>query len=145
MSQGPIDFAVLRFPGNQFRGEISPALERLVSTDVIQIIDLIFLMRKPDGTTIVLELSDLDDDQYAVWDSLVGSLSGFLSPEDATALAHLVEPGSSAAMIVYENSWASELASAIGRAGGELVLSERIPRVVIDELRTYGGASLAQH
>jgi hypothetical protein len=144
MFQGPIDLAVLRFPGNQFRGEIIPALERLVSTDVIQIIDLIFLNREPDGTTIVLELNDLDEDQYAVWDSLVGSLSGLLSSEDATALAHMVEPGSSAALIVYENSWASELASAIRRAGGELVLSERIPRAVIDELRSYSGAGLTQ-
>lgn len=137
MAQGPVDFAVLRFPGNHFRGEIIPALERLVSSDTIQIIDLIFLVRDKDGDVTVLELSDLDEDQYVLWDSLVGSMSGLLSPDDALALADRIEPGSSAALIVYENSWASELASAIQRAGGELLLNERIPRAVLDELREF--------
>ena len=137
MSHAPIDLAIMTFPGNRFRGEIIPALERLVERDTIQIIDLIFLMRDTAGNVTVVELAELGEDEYASWEPLVGSLSGMLSQDDALAIADAVEPGSSAALVVFENSWATELAGAIRRANGELILNERIPRVVVDHLQDY--------
>lgn len=134
MAQAPVDFAIVSFPGNQFRGEIVPALRRLVAADTIQIVDLLFVARTLDGDGVIVELADLDEADYEAWEPLVGTLTGYLSPDDALAVVEAIEPGSSAALIVYENSWAAELANTISGANGSLLFHERIPRAVIAEL-----------
>ena len=50
-----------------------------------------------------------------------------LSEDDVTALAAAIEPGSTAAVLVWENAWAAPLASAVRHSGGQLVATGRIP------------------
>jgi hypothetical protein len=132
-SFGPIELLVLRFPGNDFRGEIAPALAELVDAGIIRVIDIVFMI-KDEGELAVLEINDLDEDTYAVWDPIVSDITGLLSDDDVQRLSGVMEDNSSAAIMLFENTWATRFVDAVLRAKGELVLNERIPRRVIEEV-----------
>ena len=132
-SFGPIELLVLRFPGNNFRGEIAPELANLVDAGIIRVIDIVFLI-KESGEVRVLEINDLDEDTYAVWDPIVADITSLLSDDDVQHLAGAIEDNSSAAIMLFENTWATRFVDAVLRANGELVLNERIPRRVIEEV-----------
>ena len=134
MAIGPIELLVVKFPGNQFKGEIAPALQELVESGTIHVIDLIFAIKDEEGTLAVLELNDLGEEKLAVIAPKPSELNGALTEDDARSLAGGLENNSSAAIMLFENTWATRFADALRNASGELVLSERIPRAVIDEL-----------
>ena len=134
MALGPIELLVVKFPGNQFKGEIAPALQELVETGTIRVIDLIFAIKDEAGNLAVLELNDLGDERLAVFAPEPSELSGSLTEDDAHSLAGGLENNSSAAILLFENAWATRFAEALRNANGELILNERIPRTVIDEL-----------
>jgi uncharacterized membrane protein len=134
MTFGPVDFIVVRFPGSQFTGEIAPAMQALIDAGTIRIIDLLFLTRDSDGNSAVVEITDLDEDAYLGWDPVVDDVSGMLTEEDALRIADTLEPGNSAALVLIENTWALQLVQAIANANGEVLLSERIPRAIIEDL-----------
>jgi hypothetical protein len=125
---------VVKFPGNQFKGEIAPALQELIDNGTIHVIDLIFAIKDENGTLAVLELNDLGDQRLAVVQPKQSELSGALTEDDARSLTGSLENNSSAAIMLFENTWAAKFAEAMRNANGELVLNERIPRAVIDEL-----------
>jgi hypothetical protein len=124
---GPVDWIVVEFPGSKFNGEIAPALTDLVQRDLIRVLDLLVLKKESDSTFEAFELSDLDDAEVGGFRSHEQELAMLLSEEDVTAVAAAVEPDSSAAVLVWENTWAAPFASAVRRAGGQLVASGRIP------------------
>jgi hypothetical protein len=124
---GPVDWIVVEFPGSQFKGEIVPALEDLVERDIVRVLDLLILKKDDDGTLEAFELSDLDDSELGALRSYETELAMLLSEEDVTAVAAAVDPGSTAAVLVWENTWAAPFGSAVRRAGGQLVASGRIP------------------
>lgn len=134
MSLGPVELLVIKFPGNQFSGEIAPALKELVDSGTIRVLDLIFARKDKDGNVVVLELNDLDDNDYAAFDPLVDNLSGTLTEDDARQLAATLERNSSAGIMLFENTWATKFRDAVLRANGKLVLNERIPHAVIEKL-----------
>ena len=134
MAVGPIELLVVKFPGNQFKGEIAPALRELVETGTIRIVDLIFAIKDEEGTLAVLELNALGDETLAVFAPEPSELSGTLTEDDARSLSGGLENNSSAAILLFENTWATTFVEALRNANGELILSERIPRAVIDEL-----------
>jgi len=134
MAVGPIELLVVKFPGNQFKGEIAPALQELVETGTIRIIDLIFAIKDEEGTLAVLELNALGDQALAVFTPAPSELSGSLTEDDARTLAGGLENNSSAAILLFENTWATRFADALRNANGQLIMIERIPRAVIDEL-----------
>jgi hypothetical protein len=134
MAIGPIELLVVKFPGNQFKGEIAPALQELVDNGTIHVIDLIFAIKDEEGTLAVLELNDLGDETLAVFTPTKSELSGALTEDDARSLAGGLENNSSAAIMLFENVWATRFADALRNANGELILNERIPRAAIDEL-----------
>lgn len=140
MAIGPIELLVVKFPGNQFKGEIAPALQELVENGTINIIDLIFAIKDDKGTLAVLELNDLGDEKLAVFAPAPSELSDTLTEEDARTLAGGLENNSSAGILLFENTWATRFADALRNANGELVLNERIPRAVIDELIAGAGS-----
>jgi hypothetical protein len=123
---GPVELAVLEFPGSQFKGEIVPALAELVSNDIVRILDLVFVTKNADGSVDAIELSDLGDDEAAAFDDLDGEVNGLLSDSDLELAAEVLDVGSSAALIVWENTWARRLVSAIANAGGRLVAHDRL-------------------
>jgi Family of unknown function (DUF6325) len=126
MEMGPIDYLVIEWPGRQPTGEAAPYLVDLVDRGLIRILDLAFIAKAEDGSVPRLEIADLGDEveEYAVF---AGASSGLLSDEDADEASAALEPGTSAALLVYENSWAGPFAAAVRRSGGQLVASGRIP------------------
>ena len=124
---GPVDWIVVEFPGSRFNGEIAPALRDLVERDLVRVLDLLVLKKDADGTLEAFELSDLDQSEIGELRNYEAQLAMLLSEDDVIAVAEAIEPGSSAAVLVWENSWAAPFASAVRRSGGQLVASGRIP------------------
>ena len=120
---GPIDYLLVEWPGKQPNGEALPHLVDLVDRGLIRILDFAFIKKEEDGSVIQLEIADLGDEILV----LEGASSGILSDEDTSEAAQALENGTSAALLVYENSWAAPFASAVRRPGGQLVASGRIP------------------
>jgi hypothetical protein len=124
---GPVDWIVVEFPGSRFNGEIAPALRDLVDREVVRVLDLLVLKKDGDGALEAFELSDLDTSEVGELRGYESELAMLLSEEDVTAVAAAIEPGSSAAVLVWENTWAAPFASAVRHSGGQLVASGRIP------------------
>jgi Family of unknown function (DUF6325) len=124
---GPVDWIVVEFPGSRFNGQIAPALLDLVERDLVRVLDLLVLKKDDDGSLEAFELSDLDEGEIGELRTYESELAMLLSEEDVTSLAAAIEPGSSAAVLVWENTWAAPFASAVRRSGGQLVASGRIP------------------
>jgi hypothetical protein len=124
---GPVDWIVVEFPGSRFNGEIAPALRDLVERGLVRVLDLLLLKKDADGTLEAFELSDLDPTEIGELRTYEAELAMLLSEDDVTAIAEAIEPGSSAAVLVWENVWAAPFGSAVRRSGGQLVASGRIP------------------
>ena len=124
---GTVDWIVVEFPGSKFNGEIAPALQDLVQRGTIRVLDLLMLKKDEDGEIEAFELSDMDPSELGELRAYESQLAMLLSEDDVTAVAAAVEPGSSAAVLVWENLWAAPFASAVRHAGGQLVASGRIP------------------
>jgi Family of unknown function (DUF6325) len=125
VGMGPIDYVLVEWPGRQPNGEAVPHLIDLVDRGLIRVIDLTFITKDEDGNVAGLELDQLGDvAELAVFE---GASSGLLGDEDVAAAADVLEPGTSAALLVYENAWAAPFAAAVRRSGGQLVASGRIP------------------
>ncbi|MFJ3925278.1 DUF6325 family protein [Streptomyces sp. NPDC090022] len=122
---GPVDYLVVEFPGNRMTGEGLTLLVDLVDRGIIRILDLSFIRKDEDGTVTALELRDLDGEvDLTVFE---GASSGLLDQSDIDDAATALEPGNSAGVLVYENTWAAPFARALRRAGAQLVASGRIP------------------
>ena len=124
---GPVDWIVVEFPESKFHGQIAPILKDLADRELIRVLDLIFLVKDLDGGFEVFEVSDMDDTEIGELRSYETALAMLLSEQDVLDLAETIEPGSSAAVLVWENVWAAPFGSAIRHAGGQLVASGRIP------------------
>src|SRR5258705_6404894 len=123
---GPVDYVLVEWPGRQPNGEAAPILVDLVESGIIRILDLAFITKGEDGSVAGLDISDLGGDAQEL-KLFEGASSGLLSDEDTTEAAEALEPGTSAALLVYENRWAAPFASAVRRSGGQLVATGRIP------------------
>jgi hypothetical protein len=124
---GPVDWLVVEFPGSRFNGEIAPIITDLVDREIIRVLDLLVLRKDDDGAVEAFEIGDLDDSELGELRAYETELAILLSAEDVENVAAAVEPGSSAACLVFENRWAAPFASAVRRAGGQLVANGRIP------------------
>ena len=134
MPLGPIELLVVKFPGNQFTGEIMPAIEELVENGTVRIVDMLLVIKNAQAEVTLLEFSDLDPSEFSQWTPLVTSVTPMLNEDDAYQLAELLENNSSAGVVLFENTWATRFADAIRNAKGDVLLNERIPRVVIEEI-----------
>jgi hypothetical protein len=124
---GPIDYMVVEFPGSKMTGEGLPLLVDLVDSGIIRILDLVFVKRESDGSDKALEIRDFDSDGTLDLAVFEGASSGLLGEDDIDEATSVIEPGSSAGILVYENVWAAPFAAALRRGGGQLVASGRIP------------------
>jgi hypothetical protein len=124
---GPVDYLVVEFPGSKFNGEILPELLTLVRQGVVRVLDLAVIRKNEDGSFEAFEFADLLEGPLAELREIERDLAELLSDDDVAATADALEPGSTAALLVYENLWAAPLASAVRRAGGLLVAGGRIP------------------
>jgi hypothetical protein len=124
---GPVDWLVVEFPGSKFNGEVAPILKDYVDRDLIRVLDLLFLKKDEDGSVEAFEASDLDDSEIGELRSYEKELAMLLSEQDVADLMETIEPGSSAAVLVWENRWAAPFGAAVRHAGGQLVATGRIP------------------
>jgi uncharacterized membrane protein len=134
---GPVDYAIVAFPGNKFRGEIAPALADLVEREVIRIIDIAFIGKSEEGDVVAMELTELDPDVQEALESAGIEIQGLLNDEDLQSAAEGLEPNSSAAVLVWENVWARKVTNAMRDAGGVLVAFERLPHEVVQAAREW--------
>jgi hypothetical protein len=123
---GPIDYVLIEWRGRQPNGEAMPHLIDLVDRGVIRVLDVAFIAKDEDGSVAGLELADLGDGA-AELSVFAGASSGLISDEDIGEAAGALEPGTSAALLIFENTWAAPFVAAVRRSGGELVASGRIP------------------
>ena len=126
---GPVDVAVILFEGNKFNGDVAPALSDLNDSGTVRIIDLAFV-RKDDDDSI--SYAEVADEQVAdAFERLNDTQFDLLSDEDLNEIGAGLKPGSSALVIVWENSWAGRLAAAIRASHGQLISQDRIPRETV--------------
>ncbi len=121
---GPIDYIVLEWPGQQPSGEVAPMIIELADRGIIRVLDIAFMIKREDGTVDAIEIGDLDGDGFADFE---GASSGIIGQDDLEEAATALRPGTSAAVLVWENRWAAPVAVALRRSGGELVASGRLP------------------
>jgi hypothetical protein len=124
---GPIDYLVVEFPGSRMTGEGLPLLVDLVDRGIIRVLDLVFVKKELDGSVKGMAIADLDHDGTLDLAVFEGASSGLLDQDDLDEAGAVLEPGSSAGLLVYENRWAAPFAAALRRGGGQLVASGRIP------------------
>jgi hypothetical protein len=134
---GPVDYAVIAFPGNKFRGEIAPAIAELVDAGTIRVIDVAFVGKNAGGDAVAMELMELDPDVQEGLDKAGVVVGGLFNEDDLMDVAAGLDPETSAAVLVWENVWARKVTQAMRDAGGELVAFERLPHDVVQAAREW--------
>jgi hypothetical protein len=134
MTLGPIDFIVLEFPGNRFRGEILPDLFELVDKEIIRVIDLVIIMKDQEGQVTVRELRELDPAHVELFNPLKAEVNEMITEIDINMIAENLADNSTAGLLVIENLWAKKTQEAMSAANGRLLMFERIPGVVVEEV-----------
>jgi hypothetical protein len=127
-SMGPISYLVVEFPGSKMTGEGLPILVDLVNEGVIRILDLVFVVKAQDGSLGVITIADLDHDGTLDLAVFEGVSSGLVSQEDLDDAAPVIAPGSSAAILIFENRWATPFIQALRRGDAQLVAAGYIPQ-----------------
>ena len=132
---GPVDYMIVAFPGNEFKGEIGPALAELVEKGTIRIIDLAFVGKSPTGEIAAFELTDIDPEVRKGFEKAGIEVNGLFNEDDLMTAGEELEPNSSAALLVWENVWARDVAQKMRDAGGILLDFERLPHDVVQAAR----------
>ena len=123
---GPIDYIVLEWPGRQPSGEVAPLIIDLVDRGIIRVLDIAFMVKAEDGSVAAIDIGAIDGGGSG-WSEFDGASTGLLGDEDIQEAAAALEPGTSAAVLVWENRWAAPVAVALRKSGGQLVASGRLP------------------
>ncbi len=132
MTIGPVEYIIVGFPGNKFTGEIAPELIALVESGTVRVLDLIFIGKDTDGSIVSFEIDELD--ALVGFGGLEGEVGGLISPADIEYAANALEPNSSAALLIWEDLWASPFAEAVRRSNGVLLEGARMPHELIAPL-----------
>jgi len=133
MTYGPVDFVVFEFKGNQFKGEILPALSDLVSNNIIRLIDLVIVKKDKEGKVTIQELQQAGESAMQIFNPLKADVTGMIKKEDLEMVGNMLEPNSTAAAMLFENLWAVKFKQAVINANGRLVMQERLPNAVVEE------------
>jgi len=131
MSIGPVEYLVVRFPGSHFSGEIAPALQDLVDSGTVRVLDLAFVTKDADGKMAAFEMDNAGSEVMQAFEAIAGNTMGLLNDEDLMAAGDSLEPGDSAALLVWEDLWAARFADALAGANAELLDIQRIPRELV--------------
>jgi Family of unknown function (DUF6325) len=123
---GPIDYVVLEWPGEQPVGDVVPLILDAVERGIIRILDIAIMAKGDDGSVAAIDLGDLSGDATS-FAEFEGASAGLLGQDDLEEAGAALEPGTSAAVLVWENRWAAPIAIGLRRSGGQLVASGRIP------------------
>jgi hypothetical protein len=133
MTYGPIDFLALEFKGNQFKGEIMPALMDLVNKEIVRVIDLVIVQKDAAGKVMMREMQQAEPSVVALFDPLKAQITGMIQVEDIEMIGEKLENNTTAAVMLFENLWSIKFREAVLNANGRLVMYERIPAEVVQE------------
>jgi Family of unknown function (DUF6325) len=130
---GPVDYLVVAFPAGKadFSGAMASELRALMDSGTVRLLDLVLLSKDVDGSVEAAELRDVDDSEVGQLRAAEADLAVLLAGSDVEEIGQVLEPGSAAAVLVWENSWAAPFGAAVRRSGGQLVASGRIPTQAI--------------
>jgi len=131
MDIGPVEYIILGFPGNNFTGQIVPELAKLIDSGLVRIIDLTFISKDAAGDVEVIQHDVVEE--LAAFAGLDAEVGGILTDDDITYAAMSLEPNSSAALLVWEDTWAGPFAAAVRAANGVILEGARIPREIIEQ------------
>jgi len=132
MAIGPVEYLILGFPGNNFTGPIVPELAKLLDSGLVRIIDLTFITKDAAGRVDVVEYDAVEE--LAAFAGLDAEVGGILTDEDIAHAAMSLEPNTSAALLIWEDTWATPFAEAVRNANGVILEGARIPREIIEEV-----------
>ncbi|MGZ4775493.1 MAG: DUF6325 family protein [Oryzihumus sp.] len=124
---GPVDFVLIEFAGNRLTGRAADELVSLVDRGIVRVYDVLVLGKDEDGSVYAVDLAETAAEQLGTFAGLAWARSGLLSDEDARQAAEAMLPGTLAALIVYENTWAIPFVAAARESGGEMIATARIP------------------
>ena len=130
---GPVDYVVVAFPAGQanFSGEMASELRALMDSNTVRVLDLLLLTKDEGGSVEAAELRDAGDSEIGQLRAAEADLAVLLAASDVEEIGRVLEPASTAAVLVWENTWAAPFGSAVRRSGGQLVASGRIPAQAI--------------
>ena len=131
MSLGPVEYLILGFPGNKFTGQIVPELAKLIDSGLIRIIDLTFISKDSAGEVEVVEYDAVEE--LAAFAGLDAEVGGIITGEDIAHAALSLKPNTSAALLIWEDTWAGPFAAAVRNANGVILEGARIPREIIEQ------------
>lgn len=134
MSYGPIELVVLKFEDADFKGEVLREIQKVVDAGIITVVDVLLAVRLGDEPVRVVEIQELEDPVLQRWEPIVTDIGGLLTADDAEQLSADLGPDSAVALLVFEHRWVTGIADAMDAAGGRVVMSERIPRAVVEQL-----------
>ena len=136
MSLGPVEYIVVGFPENKFKGDILPALGDLVDNGTIRVMDLAVVKKDADGSVLAFEIEDLaaEEAEAFAFEKAIGDL---INEEDLMRVGEELEPNTSAAVLVWENLWARRFVETVKEAGGILVDYARIPHELVQAAIDY--------
>jgi hypothetical protein len=137
MGIGPVEYMVVAFPGNQFKGEIAPALRELIDNGTIRVLDLAFVHKDAAGDVTAVELEDEGSEVHQAFDALTAERGGLINEGDLISIGEALDPDSSAAILVWEDLWAARFKEAVINAGGVLVDIQRVPYEIVDAAIAY--------
>jgi len=132
MAFGPVEVAIIGFPGNKFTGKVAPAIADLVQSGTVRILDLLFVSKDVDGTIASFAVADLDGDLQPDYVGIEIHEPGALGAEDADEIADDLDPNSSVLLIAWENTWAVRLVTALREADAFLIDRIQIPAEIVD-------------
>lgn len=124
---GPVDYLVVEFPRGRMSGEALPMLVDLTDHGIVRILDMVLIRKLPDGSVLRINLEDGGGDDEEHLKVFAGASSGLLEQDDIDSVASVIDEGSAAAILLYENTWAAPLATALRRGGAQMVAGGRIP------------------
>ncbi len=132
MAIGPVEYLILGFPGNNFTGQIVPELAKLLDSGLVRIIDLTFITKDAVGEVEVVEYDAVEE--LAAFAGLDAEVGGILTDEDIAYAALNLEPNTSAALLIWEDTWATPFAEAVRKADGVILEGARVPREIIEQV-----------
>ncbi|MEX0269676.1 DUF6325 family protein [Leptolyngbyaceae cyanobacterium UHCC 1019] len=133
MSLGPVEMLCIKFPSHSIKDEIAAALKALVENQTIRIIDILFIRKSASGEVTMTEIDDMEDVDHSLLDPVIADISGLIAEVDVQAIAQSLDNNSFAALMLFENIWATAFRDAVLKAEGQLLLSERVPNSAIEE------------
>lgn len=134
MSLGPVEILCIKFPNAFIKDEIAAALKTLVNNNTIRIIDILFIRKNANGEVTMTEIDEMDDVDHSILDPIIADISGLIAEEDVQEVAEALDNNSFAALMLFENIWATTFRDAVLNAQGELLFSDRIPNSVIESV-----------